>query len=370
MLTSLRHRVATWSATWLVCVVCSALAPSGAQAEIPSTQAESLIHGGLGLLFGKTVEPASLGAEISEPVFGIPENHRQLDLPSIPPGAKQPWRRLINPQLPRPFRERASRAHVFLDTEERLIRVAVVIEYEGCGAEFNWLKQTLAKKYAVKGDIAVASSGAAEQVFRLESKDRQIDVSCGPELTMDYGDYAALKQWTAAQARRTALYQREQSAIEKRRIVMERRRAMRFADTFTLGDRYRLMGGFGIAFNQPFAKNSTQVFPVDTPFVAVLPTLPADFEGGEIILEISPTKEPIVIRGRFDSVSFREVAKSLAAKYGTPLKSSSRHVIHKVGTNHAIVKQLTADQVEVAFIDTTAQAQQRQRLWEQESEGL
>ena len=140
--------------------------------------------------------------------------------------------------------------------------------------------------------------------------------------------------------------------------------------SFTIGDQFRLEGAFGVQFQRPFAKNSTQKFPTDQPFYAVLPNLPAPFDQGEIQLVISPDKHPIVIRGTFQELTFDEVGEALKAKYGTPMKASNRHIIHKVSGNHAIVKKLSEETIELAFIDTLAQTQQRQRLWEKESEGL
>ena len=94
-----------------------------------------------------------------------------------------------------------------------------------------------------------------------------------------------------------------------------------------------LYGAFGIYFKRQFAARSTQQFPIDQPFYAVLPNLPEPFVDGEILLTISPEGHPIVIRGTFDNLDFEYIAKALKAKYGTPMKASSRHIIHKVSGN-------------------------------------
>ncbi|NKB97849.1 MAG: hypothetical protein GKR90_05040 [Pseudomonadales bacterium] len=250
------------------------------------------------------------------------------------------------------------------------LRLVSEIAYLGCGQEYQWLKDTLIKKYSVVGDVSTLPSEGFAEAIRITFSGYQIDVQCGKQLQIEYGDYAALASWAKNAQQAYDLYQREQKSIEKRKIVLERRRAVHFADTFTLGDQYRLAGAFGIAFKQPFAEKSTQKFPIDRLFVAVLPVLPEKFEDGEISLEIAPDRVPIVIRGTFFDLAFEQVADALKAKFGTPMKATDRHVIHKVGNNRAILKRLNTQQIELAFIDTEAKTEQRQRLWEQESDGL
>ena len=330
--------------------------------------AEKPIPGGLGVTFGQVVPVASLGSEIPVP-YTLPDN-KKIQIPELVPGAVLPWRQYLSVNLPRPFRTRESKSYVMVDEAIEPMRITTAIEFTGCEEEFVWLKDTLLKKYSVTGETAVEPKDGFSQAYRITFSDYQIDFMCGSQLVIDYGNYGALKRWAKNQRQAYAKYQREQSSIEKRQIVLDRRRAMHFADTFTIGDRYRLSGAFGIAFNQPFAPNSTQQFPVDRPFIAVLPGMPTGFEDGEVALEITPERIPIVIRGTFRSLEFEKVADALKSKYGTPMKASDRHVIHKVGSNRAILKKLLANQIELAFIDMAGKEEQQQRLWEQESDGL
>ena len=334
--------------------------------------AERPIPGGLGVNFGEPVDTARLGSTL-EREFALP-NNRKVRLPDAVPGQVQPWRIFLDPNLPRPFRQHTEQSFIMVNAMNHPMRVITEIEYTGCGAEYEWLKNTLKKKYDVLGEFVVPAAlgedSGYEEAIRVTFSKNQIDVRCGKNLVIEYGSYSALDLWAKNARQAAMLYDREQRAIEKRRIVLERRRAIHFADTFTLGDQYRLAGAFGIAFKQPFAANSTQQFPIDRPFVAVLPTMPDGFESGEVALEISPDRVPILIRGTFIDLEFERVADALKAKFGTPMKATDRHVIHKVGTNRAILKRLNSLQVELAFIDTDAKAEQRQRLWEQESEGL
>ena len=330
--------------------------------------AEKPITGGLGITFGQAVPLASLGSEITAP-YPLP-NNKKIQVPELVPGSVLPWRHYLTVNLPRPFRKRKATSHVMVDGANEPIRVTTAIDYSGCEGDFLWLKETLLKKYSVTGETNVEPLEGFAEAYRITFSDYQIDFMCGSKLVIDYGNYGALRRWSMNMRQAYARYQREQSSIDKRQIVLDRRRAMHFADTFTIGDRYRLSGAFGIPFNQPFAPNSTQQFPVDRPFIAVLPGMPIGFEDGEVALEITPERVPIVIRGTFSSLEFEKVADALKSKYGTPMKASDRHVIHKVGSNRAILKKLPADRIELAFIDMAGKEEQQQRLWEQESDGL
>ncbi|MEQ9450003.1 MAG: hypothetical protein RJQ07_00345 [Pseudomonadales bacterium] len=336
-----------------------------------SISAEKPIQGGLGVVFDEPLDAAKLGSELDMPEIAITPDNRSVAEEIDPiPGHTRPWRYFLSPSTPRPLRKYTGTTYVMLDEEQKVMRVVATYQYSGCGDEVKWLTDTISKKYQVKTDMAVAPPSGSDQAYRAKFLDKQIDIRCGKKLVLDYADYRAIAAWHEREAARERTYKRELAARKKHQIVLERRRALRFADLFTLGDRFQLAGAFGVQFREPFARNSVQKFPVDTPFVAVLPGLPEEFADGEIILEISPERMPIVIRGQFNSVPFDKLAKALRAKYGTPLKASSRHIIHKVGKDHVIIKKLSAELVELAFIDTTAQAEQRNRLWEQESEGV
>ncbi|XOV81752.1 MAG: hypothetical protein ACFHXK_12825 [bacterium] len=350
-----------WQLSWVLLFACS-----GAAAEL----AEKPVYGGLGIEFGRPLTMQVYGAEVNiVPERALPAN-LTLTLPPQQPGSTSPWRLFTQANLPRPYRDTSSRSFVMLNERAEPMRVISRIDERGCGQNFDWLKSTLGKKYDVTGEIEITALVPYERALRIRFLSRQIDVRCGPLTVIEYLDGEALAAWAAEQQQQFDAYQRELADIEERRLVMNQRRAIRFADSFTVGDEYRLEGAFGIQFQKPFAKNSTQVFPIDAPFYAVLPNLPEPFNQGDIQLVISPERHPIVIRGTFRDVAFDAVADAFKAKYGQPMKASSRHIIHRVSSNHAIVKKLSEDAVEIAFIDTVAQSEQRKRLWAEESDGL
>ena len=350
-------------------------------ASTVANQAESPIEGGLGITFGEPVAQALLGAELeqvpsiatqaaADAVTNDPAaTASSTDPIAVPPGAA-PWRIYRSPTLPLPFRNMSHRSFVMLDEQGHAMRVISQISHQGCGQEFEWLTKTLSKKYRLRGTPQHTPKPPFAKGLRVVFTDRQINVLCGPHLIIDFADHGAIERWLSIAKQHMADTKRLQRDMERRRMLLDQRRARRFADTFTLGDQYRLMGAFGVAFQQPFAPRSTQKFPVDTPFTAVLPNMPEAFTDGDLILELGPDRVPITIRGRFKNLAFSRIEAALRAKYGSPLKSSKRHIVHKVSGNHAILKQLTAEQIEVAFIDSLARSAQQQRLWERESEGL
>ena len=351
----------------LLLMLCIPVLPCPA---IAAGMAEIQLEGGLGVVLGAPAPEGSLGAELTHvPEADLPADTKLVQ-PQIEAGGRHPWQYFNRPNVPRLYRQSPVQAFVMTGDNDEVMRVIAQVARTGCGEDFDWLKDVLIKKYDVNGDPEVSPPADYERAIAIHFVDRRIYVRCGPRLVLDYMDLGLVANWTKAQKRRWTLYQRDVDRVEKRRIVLEQRRAERFADSFTLGGKYRLEGAFGVHFKRPFAPRSTQNFPVDEPFYAGLPNLPEPFDAGEIMLTLSPERHPIVIRGRFPEVEFEMLANALRAKYGTPMKASSRHIIHKVSGNHAILKKLNDDLIELAFIDTLAKETQRKRLWAQESEGL
>lgn len=332
--------------------------------------AEKPIVGGLGFVLSAKLPVENFGAALTMvPDSKIPHN-RSITLPQYPPGSRYPWHHLIDPQLPRPLRNFPLESFVMLNDEGQLMRMLIRVSITGCDNEFEWLKKTLTKKYKVQGDPEIPPPPTYNRSLRITYSQKQVDVHCGPRLVMDYANYDDVALWARSHATDYLEYERQESNIAQRRVVLEHRRVLRFADEFTLGDKYHIGGAFGVAFRKPFAKKSAQKFPIDQPFIVVLPKMPKEFSVGEVQLELAPSREPIVIRGKFEGLPFETIAQALRAKYGTPLKASHRHVVHNVGGNHAILKRLNSRFIEVAFLDTRAKEAQRKRLWERESEGL
>ncbi len=339
-------------------------------APVAASQGQRTIQAGLGVTLGEPLAVERLGAEL----FALPGvDHVRQDQTQYAPGLHAPWRILRDPAVPRQLRGHPARAFVMLDTARRPMHVVLWVD-TACGEIFTWLHNTLARKYGLGGDARRPADAPYAHALRIVAKQRQIDARCGDDFVLEYRDTLMLEQWTAQVDDRQRALHRAQNAVDKRQLVLEQRRAIRFADSFTLGNPYRLDGGFGVEFGNPFAPNSKHDFPSDVPFIVGLPNLPPEFADGEIQLILSPDKHPIAIRGTFavtaTGLTFEKVAGALKAKYGSAMKSSERHVIHKVAGNHAIVKRLPRQQVEIAFIDNGAKSEQTERLWAEESEGL
>ncbi|MEM7079811.1 MAG: hypothetical protein AAF513_14405, partial [Pseudomonadota bacterium] len=295
-----------------------------------------------------------------------------LDDYQLAPAHRQPWRKVIRLTQPRILRGLAHDSFVMLNDAGQTMRVVTRVNPGDCTKQLEWLSKTLEKKYETHA-VPWPASDKLQDVgaFRISFSDRLINVRCDRSSTLlDYADIGAIRAWIEKQKKRYRKHESELRQIAKRRMILENRRSLSFADTFALGTAMRLEGGFGIRFKKPFAPRSSQKFPIDTPFIVGLPNLPEDFVDGEIRLMLTPERHPISIRGRFDNVTFDRVARALAAKYGTPFKDSQRHVIHKIARDHIILRQLSEATIELAFIDTEQQDNYKHRLWLQESEGL
>lgn len=361
----LQVRFGLTAAKFIVLVVAalSNAAHAAGRAEVP-------VPGGLGVRFGQPVDTAAMGFERPAPAeFPLPTNV-DLTLPELVPGTALPWRWLRSPVLPRPFRNAPHEAWVMLNEAGEPMRIAVKVELEGCTEAFEWLTETLVSKYAVNGAPDTDPPQGFDRAIRVVSAGRQIDARCGKWLGLEYSDFDQLTRWADRQKNLRTRYDRQEKTREQRQIVLDARRAHAYADTFTLGDQYRLTGAFGIAFEKPFAPNSTQQFPHDQPFFIGLPNLPEAFREGEILLEIAPNRVPIVIRGTFKGLEFEDLAAALRSKFGTPVKASERHIVHRVSNKRAILKRLPGARVELTFIDIEAQEDQRARRWAAETEGL
>jgi len=357
---------------WQVCVLTrnqvliAAVLLLPAFSRVSAADAEEPIYGGLGLTLGEVLEHASYGAEIATvPSLNLIEASTKLA-----PGTHHPWHYLSRLNLPRPLREISNSSYVMLNDETQIMHIVNVSHVKGCDNEFAWLKATLAKKYRVQSDVETEPANHYQRSLNIDFLSKQIYVHCGPELVIGYLDNMLIEAWREMRKTEVESRQGHLPAVAKSRLLIKQRKIVSFANTFAMGDRFHLDGAFGIQFRTPFAKNSKQAFPIDQPFYAGLPDLPKPFDQGEIQLVISPKKHPIVIRGIFDDIKFELLANALKEKYGMPSKNTPRHIIHKIGNSRAIVKKLSESKVELAFIDTHAQAEQRRRLWEQESDGL
>ena len=355
--------------------------PTRAATPIDGATAQNPIFGGLGIEFSHVVDPNLLGAEYAfemQPHFAF-ANNRVPTLPALVDlpmnrATTLPWRRFLGATLPRPLRDMPSDIYMMLSDAGTTNRIVAIVEYQGCDRHFEWMTRTLAKKYDIDGspDVLVSqaqSNRGVEQTIRISFSSIQIDVSCGRELIIDYAHYERLSAWLLNRQRQLSQHEFELRELATRQLVLDRQRAAGFADSFTLGDQFRLQGAFGIAFTRPFAEKSEQNFPFDEPFYADLPNLPDEFASGDIKIEISPERLPITIRGRFENVSFERIQKALQAKYGSPFKSTRRHIIYKVSGNHVVVRRKDPG-IELTFIDALQQEAQRKRRWLAESEGL
>jgi hypothetical protein len=245
-------------------------------ALIPTTrsanaaQAEKPIQGGLGMEFSQPIADEHLGAETAR-VPGV-----DTDEPGVA-GDALPWRQFLGAVLPRPFRSFQYDAYVMVDEFNKPMHALAIVDADDCAVHMEWLATTLAKKYDVEESAAANAKTPYSAALEIDALGREIRIQCGPHLRFDYLDAPAIDRWRERRNAAVEAEEREQSAIDRRRLVLERRRSLRFANQFTQGNQYRLEGAFGISFEQPFAEHSSKKFPVDEPFYVALPNLPEPF---------------------------------------------------------------------------------------------
>jgi hypothetical protein len=252
--------------------------------------------------------------------------------------------------------------------------VRIIAEHPSptCADDVLWMTRSLERKYGAAVDGAAADPFGAERdgfrhSARYLSEKGQVDVSCGPRLLIEYTDTAGYEKWLAAEAARRQTFEAAQNrlATERTRLDLERRR--RVADLFTAGDRYRLDGALGVTFGVPIdpAWLEAQAFAVDAPLEAQIPGLPEAISDGRFTVTLGPDMMPVRVTGEFadpDATRFDQLTEALQAKYGTPLKDTPIHQIHKSSGDYLIARYVYEQSVaRLVFIDDKARRAQQAR---------
>ena len=312
------------------------------------------IDGAFGLEFGVSVPLAQLGATTLPP-SDLP--HRPFD-DDYGDGASG-WHRFSASMVPDPLN--GAQFHV-LTTEAgapalMLARLAGV----GCGDVYTWLIESLTRKYALREDTAVLPRPPYLKAAGFAVEDRRVDVGCGSDLVLVYTDTKAVARWQREQqaALDTRIKELNRLAEVQQRIA--RAQARELADSFTHGDKFRLDGGLGIIFGEPYLVSTPH--PVDEPFPVRLRDLPAPFNGGTYQLTLDPEQVPIKLEGELpdpEARYFEQLTEALRAKYGSPIKDTARHRIFRINGNYFTLRQ-TGTKTDFALIDTRAQKAQEAR---------
>jgi hypothetical protein len=191
---------------------------------------------------------------------------------------------------------------------------------------------------------------------RFYRKQRQVDVSCGRGLLLEYVDVAAFDSWRSRQRSLVGAFQSSQALMENTARKVATRNQLLYANTLTAGDKYRLDGALGLTFGESFELSGD--YEIDTARPVELIGLPAPYDAGAYQITLGPDKVPIRLEGRLadgDGALFAKLSEALRTKYGTPMKDGVRHKIHKVDGNFFIVRRLErVGELNLVIIDTKA----------------
>lgn len=317
------------------------------------------VDGAFGIRFGEPVALELLGAATVQPAYPAPPDNLGLH-----DGLAQRWHHFTPDETPVVLGGRPTRYQVMVDASGRPIRIVAERPKTDCQAAFDWIVESIGRKYSTSQDPQVQPRNGFLHGARFHVKQRQVDVACGRSLLVEYTDLAALLRWQGEQ-RALSTTAKERALITQRASErIAERRLKQFADEFTLGDPTRLEGALGVAFGQPYPGATNQ--PADMPFAVALSELPTPFAAGTYELTVDPAGHPVRLEGSLrdgSGGSFEMLRDALRAKYGAPMKDTARHVIHRVNGNLFVLRRLAGiGELSLVVIDAQAQRAQRARV--------
>jgi hypothetical protein len=348
------------------------------------------VSGAFGLAFDEPVTDAVLAASLGAPPYPLPPRNLDQTLPEPLPGEPNGWFLFIPEATPEFLDAPGVRFMVLRNRTGYPVRIVAEHPSPTCADDMLWLTRSLERKYGGGEDPFGAERDGFRQSARYLSEKGQVDLSCGPRLLIEYTDTAGYEKWLAAEAVRRQAFETAQSRLAKEHTRLELERQRRVANLFTAGDRYRLDGALGVTFGEPMdpAWLESQEIVVDVPLDAQIPGLPEAISDGRFTVTLGPDMMPVRVTGEFadpDATRFDQLAAALQAKYGTPLKDTPIHQIHKISGDYLIARYVHEQSVaRLVFIDDKARRAQQareaaakqarlaeqQRQFDEETEGL
>ncbi len=343
----------------VVAVTCALLAKA-----LYAAQPAPLLEGALGLSFAEAVRTEHLGASLDSAPLDDAALASLLSAADLTAEhAASGWHHYDAPEIPRLLRDSPARYFVQIDQDRRPVQIVAEIP-QRCDTLGAQLGDLITRKYRL--DPQSLSVNAAFTRFQQWTfRARRAFIFCsGEDGWLSFLDPAALADWQ----RLLAQAARQQQALElKGRIVQ--------ANRFAHGNRRGLDGAFGVLFGAPFPGH--EALPKDMPAPVAIDDLQEPFSQGQFELSLSPAGYPFRVGGRFPALAIEWAAPLLEAKFGTPQKRTSKHIIHKVGGDFAILKTPKGGGLEMVFISGDGQRAMRARAdaaaeadWQDEVEGL
>lgn len=325
------------------------------------------VTGAFGLEFNEPVSDRVLAASIGDPPYPLPPRNLDQTPPQPVPGDPGPWYYFLPEARPEPLDGMEVRFMVLRGRTGNPIRILASRPSRDCANDMLWFTHALARKYHAEDDPFGAERPGFRQSARYLSDQGQVDVSCGPNLLIEYTDTTGYRRWLKAMTERRHAYEENQATLEKERTRLSREREKALADEFTAGDRYRLDGALGITFGEPVDANwlRTTPFEADTPLEVSIPDLPDLTRDGHFTVTLGPDRVPVRVAGEFpdpDARRFEAFARALEAKYGSPLKHTPVHQIQKISGDYLVARYIPEKSlVRLVFIDDAGRRAQKAR---------
>ncbi|MEQ8783473.1 MAG: hypothetical protein RIE06_27740 [Roseibium album] len=345
----------------------SAVALAFAATLSGAAAAELPVSGAFGLEFDRPIAAARLGASLEVPPYPLPPDNLAQSVPEAIAGAPSGWHLFTPLARPELLDDPEVNYFVLVNASGMPLRILAEHPEPDCIEDMLWLTRSLARKYQAKDDPFGAARSGFRQSARFVSGHTQVDVSCGPRLLIEYTDAAGYGAWLAERNRAIEALAADRQALAHEQARVEKERLARFADDLTIGDRFRVLGAFGIVFGEPMdpAWFETADMLVDEPLPARPPLLPAPFERAAFLVTVGPDRVPVRVACEVsdpDASLFARLAGALETKYGPPLKNSPQHRIHKVAGDYLVARYLPESATaRLVFIDDKARDAQKDR---------
>lgn len=324
------------------------------------------ITGAFGLEFSEPVGHDVLGASLEEAPYPLPPGDLPADSPPTVPGERTGWYLFTPRARPERLEDASVRFYLLRDDDGHPVRILAEHPQPACAEDLDWFTSALGRKYGTREDPYGAKRRGFRHSARFVDGSRQIDVSCGPSLLLEYTDGGRYRRWLEARqaARRTNRERR--AALTEQAERLREIRLRRFADSFTAGDRFRVEGALGITFGEPVdATLLESEFEADAPLPARLPDLAEPFTGASFTLTLGPERRPVRVAGELADPGgqlFERVSAALRTKFGAPVKDGDVHRIHKVSGDYLVVRRLPDEQrLRLVFIDDAGRRAQQAR---------
>lgn len=343
----LNHRLSAPSLGQLLLAALTFLASA---AEVSA----EILDGAFGLKFDAAVPVEVLGASTLAPA-DLP--HRPFD-DEYPP-ERVGWFYFTPVIAPDPLG--AARYQVLVTRSGQPALILARLVGHGCNETYTWLVDSLTRKYAIQDDPAALPRPPYLQAASFQVDGVSVDLACGRDLVLAYTLPSGIRRWQAEQGALEDARKAEAQRVAEVEKRIERAEARAYADTFTHGEKFRLDGGLGLIFGEPFP--TTVPHESDIPFAMRPPRLPPPFDTGSFELTLDPQEVPIKLEGSIpdpDGRHYEKITAALQAKFGAAMKDTDRHRIFRVNGNYFTLRQIK-DRTDITLIDSRAQKAQEAR---------